>query len=1651
MPRGIFGLKQVYNEQVAGTWSTTSNAWLTASLLSGQYDYGFVVNGVGGNTPNSGTMNERNKIDFSNDTVNASFKEQKVISSNNDTLGSTGFASPGYHYTLYGSNYYLPNNPHAEKISFATDTLQVCEHVNRSTSNGTFAAGVSNDTHGYVIGGGTGPTDTVKKLDFSNDLFSAITTLPASIAVAKSGASSAGNADYAWVGGGKLAPGSSNAISETGSATVERIDYSSDSSTPIVKGSLNAARGYLAATGNANQGYWAGGGANTNANVSSVDMIDYSNDGVSASPKGNLLSALWGLSAMGSQQFGYFAGGAGNNATPFGRSSPNGINTWKLATGIVSTVQRLDYSNDTVQLSPKGPLGEERYLTVASSAKADAKTGTTKNALLAQPFPQGTDAGYWVSGNLATTTVQRIDFSNDNYSFIKGPLTNARSEAAMTGNVSGGFVSGGNPGPLASIERIDYANDTANAVVKGNLTSTRRRHSGVGNNEFGYFSGGIPGNVTTVERIDYSNDTANAIGRFNLADIRYSRSATGNQSQGYFVGGKAPAISKIERIDYANDTADATRKGSLSSVKYRAAATGNANFGYIAGGLKGATPSTDALSTIDRIDYANDSSGSSPKGSLDAARYGMGATGNQNFGYFAGGGTSAGGGTRNSYVQRIDYANDTATTVRSTNMLSDGSATPLVDPKYGIMTTDAASPKEHGNHLRSVPFALPKSFGSYSVSAPQGTDIGYFVAGYGSFGAIKSTIDRLDYQSDTLDTVQRGFLTVTRYASAATSNASGAYVIGGINPSSSPSILSSIERINFFNDSVDASPKGPLTSGRSYGAATGNTSFGYHGGGNSSPGPIVSTIDRIDYANDGIDTVVRTSLAFPTPRTNIGATGNQNFGYFAGGAPNPKVSLIIRLDYSNDCANTSPKGPLTSERSAVSGTGNADFAYFAGGGIAPSGHVSTIDRLDYANDTNSASPKGFLNSARSIMNGATGNRSNGYFAGGYDGDNVSTVERIDYSNDTDLAVTTGSLTVGRNLGGAASSRAYAIPLLNTVNYAAGTVGTPNTGYFTGGSSEYSIVNRIDFSNDTASAVRTGNLSPGHPGNRFAVSGSSSTTHGYFVGGGNPQTTTVERIEYINDTASPSIRGSLPTANVYLAGTGNANFGYHVGGEYDSRVKVNRIDYSNDLANLLVRGNLNNPRRESAATSNANFGYIAANVSPKTSTIERIDYASDTSTPAPKGDLTRETSRLGAAGNANFGYFAGGETPSSSPNRTTTIDRIDYANDTVGGSPKGFLLVGRHGHTGTGNQNFGYFAGGATPSPGFSSSVDRIDYANDTATAVKRGSLTHSTNLHTGVSASQGGVFIGNPIVANVPVYGPATPSTIYGYFAGDLDPNDRVSRLDFTNDTRAMVNTGAVSNPAWGESGSRFSSTTYGYLASGNYGRTAVQRLDYSNDTEDMALRANLTIKHAQSAGVNSLTFGYVAGGMTYPSPTGFNPTSFISRVSFANDTATPVATGNLIVVAKEFSGTGNQSFGYFNKVKVVQKIDYSNDTVSTTPVADSNVNSGGRDGAATGNANFGYFNASNNTLNRVDFANDTTTPSPKSLVAYSSLTAVGNAECGYWAGGFANGGTNVMTKVTFANDSAQGVYKDAFAQSTPNDPGYRFHSFGAGINGLPQ
>ena len=130
-------------------------------------------------------------------------------------------------------------------------------------------------------------------------------------------------------------------------------------------------------------------------------------------------------------------------------------------------------------------------------------------------------------------------------------------------------------------------------------------------------------------------------------------------------------------------------------------ATGNASFGYFGGGQ---TPS--AVSTVDRVDYANDTATASPKGPLSSVLDQMGATS------------------------------------------SRANAIPLKGP--GVLD-------------------VPVSFGAFSLSAPQGTDFGFF--GGGGF-PLYSTVDRVDFSNDTATALSRGPLSVDKYTHGATRRAS---------------------------------------------------------------------------------------------------------------------------------------------------------------------------------------------------------------------------------------------------------------------------------------------------------------------------------------------------------------------------------------------------------------------------------------------------------------------------------------------------------------------------------------------------------------------------------------------------------------------------------------------------------------------------------------------------------------------------------------------------------------------------------------------------------------------------------------------------------------------------------------------------------------
>ena len=898
--------------------------------------------------------------------------------------------------------------------------------------------------------------------------------------------------------------------------------------------------------------------------------------------------------------------------------------------------------------------------------------------------------GYFGGGGIPfSSIIDRIDYSNDTTTAsVRSKFTyTVFRTAGSTGNSNFGYFGGGRIS--SQISRINYSNDTQDASIRSVLSSSRYYLAATGNSNFGYFGGGqIPGPTfysSVVDRLDYSNDISKTISRGPL-NTSGRKTATGNSNFGYFGTGS------IDRINYSNDLNFALIRGSLNITRDLSSATGNSNFGYFGGG-------STTISSIERIDYSNDTSTASVRGPLSAGKNRPAATGNSNFGYFGGGSTPA---AVVSTVDRIDYSNDTQTaSVRG----------PLSSARYGLSATSSAS------------------FGGSPIS-----QYGVFAKPFGYFGGgfpNTSAIDRIDYTNDTSQITTRNNLSLIRYALAATGNQNFGYFGGGLSPGPS----STVDRIDYSNDASAVLTRGPLSSARYALSATGNSNFGYFVGGMITGPTVYSTVDRIDYSNDNTKTLVRGSLSTTNP--NMSATGTSNFGYFGGGRNLPvpaNYSKIERIDYSNDNAIALVRSQFLTTRRLFAATGNSNFGYFGGGTAV----ISTVDRLDYSSDTTTASTRGPLSLGRRNLT-ATGNFNFGYFGGGNNspspGVRVSTIDRVDYANDTETASVRGPLSSAKYFGAATSPTAFGgaadfTPtqtffdiqsmkrIEDTTNASVKKRALGSYGYFGGGDASgagISTIDRIDYSNDTsiASARNTLNLT------RTRIGATGNSNFGYF-GGGNivspfAVASTIDRLDYSNDSSGTLVRAIIGSG--YKNAVSNSMYGWFM--DSTGRSLIERIDFSNDLLTGTRRGQLSRSVYYIASTGNSNFGYFGGGLVGVQSTIDRIDYSNDNQTSSVRGPLSIGRYFLSATGNSNFGYFMGGVIDGTSPGRRSTVDRVDYTNDTTTASVRGPLASTKYISGSTGNSNFGYIGGGV---PGVST-LQRIDYSNDTAQASPRGFLS----------------------------------------------------------------------------------------------------------------------------------------------------------------------------------------------------------------------------------------------------------------------------------------------------------------------------------------
>ena len=235
-----------------------------------------------------------------------------------------------------------------------------------------------------------------------------------------------------------------------------------------------------------------------------------------------------------------------------------------------------------------------------------------------------------------------------------------------------------------------------------------------------------------------------------------------------------------------------------------------------------------------------------------------------------------------------------------------------------------------------------------------------------------------------------------------------------------------------------------------------------------------------------------------------------------------------------------------------------------------------------------------------------------------------------------------------------------------------------------------------------------------------------------------------------------------------------------------------------------------------------------------------------------GNLSRNAREHSSTGTQNFGYHTGGG-PAPSGSRSSTVDRIDYSNDTATATPKGPLSYDRSFHGASSNADFGYFMGGYDSNGAVNSRVDRIDFANDTGAALQRTFMKNGYYL----------AGYGN--------HGTA-------YVTGNVSNTTRVQRMDFSNENFKTIN------------------TPYYYVQQG----------------KALSARQNGADVPTQNLGtypINTI--------QTYPGPStyfaGGNPSpgygEQVMKYNSINDTMTKVSDMN--IGRAHFSTFGNRNFGY--------------------------------------------------------------------------------------------------------------------------------------------
>ena len=240
----------------------------------------------------------------------------------------------------------------------------------------------------------------------------------------------------------------------------------------------------------------------------------------------------------------------------------------------------------------------------------------------------------------------------------------------------------------------------------------------------------------------------------------------------------------------------------------------------------------------------------------------------------------------------------------------------------------------------------------------------------------------------------------------------------------------------------------------------------------------------------------------------------------------------------------------------------------------------------------------------------------------------------------------------------------------------------------------------------------------------------------YASGGSPNANTIQKYSFTADENATDV-GDLTQLKFALSGNTSSSHGYTAGGRLPLQTNViDKFPFATD-ENATDIGDLTEDKYNTAASSSSENGYHSGGSTPTSlNVIEKFSFAADENG-TDIADLLAARSAPGGISAPEYAYVVGGYNPTSSPSiHTNVIQKFPFATD-ENSTDVGNLTVARSYSFAPNSTEYGYTAGGlnqpfAVP-PGATNVIDKFPFATD-ANATDVGDLVQGTK-YSGAPAS----------------------------------------------------------------------------------------------------------------------------------------------------------------------------------------------------------------------------------------------------------------------------------------------------------------------------